>query len=131
METTEMTDYRIERWIAIVLALLFFVPFIANAQPAPAAVTVSYNGSESSLRWVCKNTNIDDFRQCALMLDDQLLTWRMAPAGEELTVQVRAAGDFDHDSRLDLVVDITRGRETREARFLSTRAIPPPAHSGL
>lgn len=114
-----MTDYRLERWIALFLALLFFVPFVANAQPAPAAVTVSFDGTDSSLRWVCKETNIDDFRQCALMLDDRLLTWRMAPAGEELTVQVRYAGDLDHDSRLDLVVDITRGRETRQARFLS------------
>jgi hypothetical protein len=27
METTT-TDYRLERWIAFILALLFFVPFI-------------------------------------------------------------------------------------------------------
>jgi hypothetical protein len=27
---TNITDYRLERWIALVLALLFFLPFVAR-----------------------------------------------------------------------------------------------------
>ena len=27
---TETTDYRLERWIALILTLLFFLPFVAR-----------------------------------------------------------------------------------------------------
>ena len=28
---TEIRDYRLERWIAVILALLFLLPFVAQA----------------------------------------------------------------------------------------------------
>lgn len=37
------TDYRLERWIAIFLALLFFLPFLASAQESPLALTCTGN----------------------------------------------------------------------------------------
>jgi hypothetical protein len=43
METPIETDYRLERWIALFLALLFFVPFIASAQESPMALVCSGN----------------------------------------------------------------------------------------
>lgn len=27
----EMTDYRLERWLALLLSLLFFLPFVAGS----------------------------------------------------------------------------------------------------
>ena len=120
METEGPANYRLERWIALFLALLFFLPFVAKADE-PQRVT--FNGEESTLAWRCKPTHIDGFRQCALMLDEQVLTWRMAPEGEELQVSVRFAGDLDRDSRLDLVLDISRtGQEARQATFLSSKS---------
>ncbi|HEY0157239.1 MAG TPA: hypothetical protein VGF28_08145 [Thermoanaerobaculia bacterium] len=35
---TPLTDYKLERWIALFLFLLFFVPFVTVAQPAPLAL---------------------------------------------------------------------------------------------
>ena len=43
MEANLETNYRLERWIALFLALLFFVPFIANAQESQLALTCSGN----------------------------------------------------------------------------------------
>ena len=40
-----MPDYRLERWIAVILALLFFLPFIANAQESPLALVCSGNNA--------------------------------------------------------------------------------------
>lgn len=43
MEANLETNYRLERWIALFLALLFFVPFIANAQESQLALVCSGN----------------------------------------------------------------------------------------
>jgi len=43
MEADFETNYRLERWIALFLALLFFVPFIANAQESQLALVCSGN----------------------------------------------------------------------------------------
>jgi hypothetical protein len=38
---TQFTDYKLERWIALFLFLLFFLPFVASAQPAGLALVCS------------------------------------------------------------------------------------------
>jgi hypothetical protein len=43
MEANLETTYRLERWIAVFLALLFFVPFMANAQESQLALVCSGN----------------------------------------------------------------------------------------
>ena len=43
MEALPETDYRLERWIALFLALLFFVPFIASAQESQLSLVCSGN----------------------------------------------------------------------------------------
>ena len=37
------TDYRLERWIALFLTLLFFLPFVAKADESPLALVCSGN----------------------------------------------------------------------------------------
>ena len=44
MESETTSDYRLERWIAVLLALLFFLPFVANADEI--LVTDSFHGDE-------------------------------------------------------------------------------------
>lgn len=44
METETPSDYRLERWIAVLLALLFFLPFVANADEI--LVADSFHGDE-------------------------------------------------------------------------------------
>ncbi len=41
----EPTDYRLERWLAVLLALLFFLPFVAKADDV-AFANASYHGHE-------------------------------------------------------------------------------------
>lgn len=82
------TDYRLERWIAAILALLFFLPFFANAEESPLLVSTRDGFSDAPFAWHCRATNIDGFDQCALMLDGKVLTWRMAPQGEELSARL-------------------------------------------
>jgi hypothetical protein len=114
---TEINDYRLERWIAVILALLFFLPFVAQAeerseeQPLAivrsgdaAPVKLSIDGADTTMAWRCKSTGIDGFDQCALMRDGKVVTWRMAPEGQELTALVRAGG----------AVEITRGNARRQ-----------------
>lgn len=48
MESNE-TDYRLERWLAIILSLLFFLPFVARADEIVFA-TESYHGEEMPFR---------------------------------------------------------------------------------
>ncbi len=170
MEPEIVTDYRLERWIAIFLALLFFLPFVARADnaplalvcsgnnawlqsagaatpddawllndsrlqagavsvaacndlPLPAPLRVTFQGSDTTLAWRCAPASVEGFKQCALILDQQVLTWRMALDDEEMRVLVSFAGDLDRDARLDLLVDISRnGREWRPALFLSSAA---------
>ncbi len=43
METPLETNYRLERWIALFLALLFFIPFVANAQESQLSLVCSGN----------------------------------------------------------------------------------------
>lgn len=122
----EITGYRLERWIATILALLFFLPFVARADEAPLAlvssrtpapITISVNGTDATLAWRCRNTGIDDFAQCALVLDGKVLTWRMAPAGQELSARVRFIGDLDGDGRRDVMVDLSRDGRTWQSEI--------------
>lgn len=127
---SEIRNYRLERWIAAILALLFFLPFVARADDAPIAlvssrnaapITISVNGTEATLAWRCRSTGIDDFDQCALLLDGKVLTWRMAPAGEELSARVRFVGDLDGDDRLDVMVDLSRNGRTWQSEVFHPR----------
>lgn len=96
MEPTAINDYKLERWIAVILALLFFLPFVAQAQESPVAllhstdapIQITHNGNDSTLAWRCRNTGIDGFAQCGLFLDGKVLTWRMAPEGQALLARV-------------------------------------------
>jgi hypothetical protein len=110
-------DYRLERWIAAILALLFLLPFVAQAEERSeerplaivrsgdaAPVKLSIDGSDATMAWRCKDTGIDGFAQCALLRDGKVVTWRMAPEGQELTALVRAGGE----------IVITRGNARRQ-----------------
>jgi hypothetical protein len=46
---THTNDYRLERWLAVLLALLFFLPFVAKADDVVFA-NASYHGGEMRLR---------------------------------------------------------------------------------
>jgi hypothetical protein len=109
----QVNDYRLERWIAAILALLFLLPFVAQAEERPfaivrsgdaAPVKLSIEGADSTMAWRCKDTGIDGFAQCALVRDGKVVTWRMAPEGQELTALVRAGGE----------IVITRGKARRQ-----------------
>lgn len=96
METTSATDYRLERWIALVLSLLFFLPFVAGAQESPIVSTndvapVRIDGS--AVRWSCKAASVEGFRQCALLVDEHVVTWRMATDAQELRARVGFEGE--------------------------------------
>ncbi len=100
---TQNRDYRLERWIAIILALLFLLPFVAQAEERPLAimrsgdaapVKLAIDGTETTMAWRCKSTGIDGFDQCALLCDGKVVTWRMAPEGQELTALVRVDGEI-------------------------------------
>jgi hypothetical protein len=124
---TQINDYRLERWIAVILALLFLLPFVAQAEERPlaivrsgdaVAVKFSIDGADSTMAWRCKSTGIDGFDQCALMRDGKVVTWRMTPEGKELTALVRGDGE----------IVITRGNVRLQPAFLvashSSRRIP-------
>ncbi|HYC88351.1 MAG TPA: hypothetical protein VEO54_04000 [Thermoanaerobaculia bacterium] len=49
MERMETRDYRLERWLAVLLSLLFFLPFVAKADDILFA-NVSYHGDEMPYR---------------------------------------------------------------------------------
>jgi hypothetical protein len=125
METESRNDYRLERWIAVILALLFFLPFVARADVRSGngvAETVSYRGSDATMQWQCKDTGIDGFSQCALVVDGKVATWRMAPRGEELIARVNSSNDTLEIARVRL-----HGRK-RDALFqrvsYSSRRMP-------
>ncbi len=108
---TETKDYRLERWLAAILALLFLLPFVAQAEELTvvrsgdaAPVKLTIDGTGTTMAWRCKDTGIDGFSQCALMRDGKVVTWRMAPEGQELTALVRAGGE----------IVITRGNARRQ-----------------
>jgi hypothetical protein len=97
----KINDYRLERWIALILALLFLLPFVAHAEELTiirsgdaAPVKLSIDGTDTTMSWRCKSTGIDGFDQCALVRDGKVVTWRMAPEGQELTAVVRAGGEI-------------------------------------
>ncbi len=109
----QVNDYRLERWIAVFLALLFLLPFVANAEERPLAIVrsgdavpvkLSLDGTDATMAWRCKDTGIDGFAQCALVRDGKVVTWRMTPEGQELTALVRAGGE----------IVITRGNARRQ-----------------
>ncbi len=105
----EIKDYKLERWIAVILALMFFLPFVASAEESPMLVVSSRDvPSDAPFAWRCRSTGIDGFDQCALMLDGKVLTWRMAPAGQELSARLR--------SRNTNVVEIEISRNGRDWR---------------
>ena len=108
---TQSNDYRLERWIAIILALLFLLPLVAQAEerseerplaivrsgdaaPVKLMLSIDGDGTGTTMAWRCKSTGIDGFDQCALMRDGKVVTWRMAPEGQELTAVVRAGGEI-------------------------------------
>lgn len=114
---TEIKDYRLERWLAVILALLFFLPFVAQAEERSeerplaivrsgdaAPVKLSIGDADATMAWRCKDTGIDGFSQCALLRNGKVVTWRMAPEGQELTALVRAGGE----------IVITRGNARRQ-----------------
>ena len=49
MSFMESTDYRLERWLAVLLSLRFFLPFVAKADDVLLA-NVSYHGDEMPYR---------------------------------------------------------------------------------
>jgi len=75
---TQATNYRLERWIALFLALLFLLPFAAQAQEAP----------KTKLEWRCAPAQVEGFQQCALMHNEKVLTWRMALDHQVMQVRV-------------------------------------------
>lgn len=124
---TKRNDYRLERWIAVFLSLLFLLPFVARAdERAPAIVRsgdaspvkLIIDGNDTTMTWRCKSTGIDGFDQCALLRDGKVVTWRMAPEGQELTALVSLNGELA----------ITRGKARRQPVLLlashSSRSIP-------
>ena len=110
---SEITNYRLERWIAVILALMFFLPFFANAEESPLVVSSRDTTTNSSLAWRCRPTGIDGFDQCALLLDGKVLTWRMAPEGQELRARLR----FD-DPQVGMV-EISRNGKDWQSHFFS------------
>jgi hypothetical protein len=64
---THPTDYRLERWIALFLALLFFVPFFAKADESPLALVCSGNTA-----WLQRASN--DAPARAWIVDDARLS---------------------------------------------------------
>ena len=81
------------------LGLLLLFPLLAQADvrshSSKGAQTISYRGVEASMSWRCKATGIDGFEQCALLVNDKVVTWRMAPKGEELVARVNAKGALE------------------------------------
>lgn len=127
---TQNRDYRLERWIAIILALLFLLPFVANAEERSeerplaivrsgdaAPVKLSIDGTDTTMAWHCKSTGIDGFDQCALVRDGKVVTWRMAPEGQELTAVVRAGG----------AITISRGKARAQSAL--SAALRKASHS--
>ena len=111
----------------MILALLFLLPFVAQAEERPLAIVrsgdaapvkFSIDGADATMSWRCRSTGIDGFDQCALMRDGKVVTWRMAPEGQELTALVRIDGE----------IAITRGNVRLQPAFLlasnSSRSIP-------
>jgi hypothetical protein len=97
---TQISDYKIERWIAVFLALLFLLPFVAQAQEPP------------KLEWKCAPAQVEGFQQCALMHEGKILTWRMAL--DHQVMQVRIIEQREGELR----VAISRNGETwLPARF--------------
>src|SRR5215203_5203480 len=104
---TEIKDYRLERWIAVILALMFFLPFVATAEESPLLVVSSRGAAtDGPLRWRCQSTGVDGFDQCALLLDGKVITWRMAPEGQELRARLR----FD-DAQIRMVEISRNGKD--------------------
>ncbi len=111
---TEIKNYRLERWIAVILALMFFLPFVATAEESPLLVVSSRDtATDGPLNWRCRSTGIDGFDQCALLLDGKVITWRMAPEGQELRARLR----FD-DAQIRMV-EISRNGKDWQAHLLS------------
>ena len=122
---SEIKNYHLERWIAVILALMFFLPFVANAEEAQLVVVSSRDAAtDGPLAWRCKSTGIDGFDQCALLLDGKVLTWRMAPEGQELRARLRFVND-DRDARIGMVEISRNGKDWQSHLFShSSRRMP-------
>ncbi len=118
---SEIKNYRLERWIAVILALMFFLPFVANAEESPLKVVSSRDADTNGpLAWRCRSTGIDGFDQCALLLDGKVLTWRMAPEGQELRARLRF-----NDAQIRMVEISRNGQDWQSHLFShSSRRMP-------
>ena len=115
---SEINNYRLERWIAVILALMFFLPFVANAEESPLPVVSSRDAAtDGPLAWRCRATGIDGFDQCTLLLDGKVLTWRMVPEGQEVRARLRFTNDGT-DARIGMV-EISRNGNDWQSHFFS------------
>lgn len=124
---SEIKTYRLERWLAAILALLFFLPFVARAEESPLAVVSSRHAvSDGPLAWRCQSTGIDDFDQCALLLDGKVVTWRMAPAGQELLARLRFNDRLRFNEEKLVMVEISRNGKDWQSHLVShsSRSMP-------
>lgn len=137
----ESNDYRLERWLAILLSLLFFLPFVARADDiaftgsfhgedmpyADGEKTFTLGGAEYEVSYRCGET------ECALVLasgeiSQDLVTIEIVREGREVNTLdvvhvIHFAGDVDHDGRLDLIADLSRHwNESRPTLWLSSAA---------
>ena len=117
----QRTDYRLERWIAAILFLLFFLPFVANADEI--LYTELFHGDEVKAR------NGEDF---LALVQDSNSRWLLQPvkirvtteydpvvdADDEQTGKRVAVAGFDH-------VYLLRGRKLHAG--VVTAATPPSA----
>lgn len=85
MSTMESNDYRLERWLAVILSLLFFLPFVAKADDILFA-NASYHGEEMPYR------NGEEF---------------LALTGECVLVPARIQVHREHDPIVDNEGEIT------------------------
>ena len=85
MAVMESNDYRLERWLAVLLSLLFFLPFVAKADDILLA-NASYHGEEMPYR------NGEEF---------------LALTGDGVLVPVRIQVRREHDPIMDNEGEVT------------------------
>jgi hypothetical protein len=95
---TKTTDYRLERWIAVLLGLLFFLPFVARADDILA--TGAFHGAEM------KHTSGESF---LAMVEHKDGTWSLDP--------VRIRVSRVHDPIVDEIETAKTGRNVEVEGF--------------
>ncbi|MDQ3281030.1 MAG: hypothetical protein M3Q69_06435 [Acidobacteriota bacterium] len=112
---THPADYRLERWIALFLALLFFVPFVAKAEESPLALVCSGNNA-----WLQHASNdapasawiLEDARLSAGTIAKASCSEVPVPAPAKIAFNGRMAtldyrcGDADEDGLVDCVLEL-------------------------